>query len=338
MNHSKLPIPVLSEQVTHAAVGVIQHENGLVLLGERPVGKAWAGYWEFPGGKIEVDETAEQALKRELHEELGIKVKTLYPWLTRTYDYEAKYDANGKLESPAKTVKLHFYMVTEWQGEPFGMEKQTISWQNPEKLSVSPMLPANAPIMTGLSLPPMYAITNLIELGEEQFFECLKAALQNGLMMILVREKQLSPEELFSFAERVMEIAAPYEAKVFIHSDIELSQTLNAAGVHFSSLDLMGLQVKPEGMLCGASCHNALELSHAASLALDYVLLSPVESTRSHVDATPLGWDGFASLIVDYPLPVYALGGMDAEKLAKARSYGAHGIAMQRASWKVNEV
>ena len=279
-------------------------------------------------------ETAEQALKRELHEELGITVTTLYPWLTRTYDYEAKYDANGTLESPAKTVKLHFYVVTEWQGEPFGMEKQTISWQNPEKLSVSPMLPANAPIMTGLSLPPVYAITNLSELGEEHFFECLKAALQNGLMMILVREKELTAEELFSFAERVVEIAAPYEAKVFIHSDIELCKALNTAGVHFSSVDLMALQARPEGVLCGASCHNALELSHAASLALDYVLLSPVEKTQSHIDAIPLGWKGFASLIANYPLPVYAMGGMEVETLAKARTFGAHGIAMQRAIWK----
>lgn len=335
MNQSELVIPVLQQQVvTHAAVGVIQHENGLVLLGERPVGKAWAGYWEFPGGKIEPDETAEQALKRELQEELGIIVTTLYPWLTRTFDYEAKYDVAGKLESPAKTVKLHFFMVTEWEGEPFGMEKQTISWQNPEKLTVSPMLPANAPIMTGLSLSPIYAITNLSELGEAQFFLDLKAALERGLMMILVREKQLTPDELFAFAEQVMEIAAPYEVKVFIHSDIHLSQALNTAGVHFSALDLMALQAKPEGLLCGASCHNEQELSRAAALGLDYVLLSPVEKTQSHQDAAPLGWERFTHLIEDYPLPVYALGGMETATLAKARSCGAHGIAMQRAIWK----
>lgn len=333
MNHPQSS-PELNAHITHAVVGVIQHENGLVLLGERPAGKAWAGYWEFPGGKIEAGETAEQALKRELHEELGITATTLYPWLTRTYAYEAKYDGNGKLESPAKTVKLHFYVVTAWQGEPFGMEKQTISWQNPEKLTVSPMLPANAPIMTGLSLSPILAITNLSELGEAQFFESLKRALENGLMMILVREKQLAGEALFAFAEQVMEIAAPYEAKVFIHSDIQLAQTLTASGVHFSSTDLMALQAKPEGMLCGASCHSQVELDHAAKLALDYVLLSPVEKTQSHADAVPLGWEAFTGLIEDYPLPVYALGGMEMATLSKARASGAHGIAMQRAIWE----
>ena len=332
--HFSDSIPVLQTQITHAAVGVIQHENGLVLLGERPPGKAWSGYWEFPGGKIELNETAEQALTRELQEELGVNVIKLYPWLTRTYDYEAKFDSDGKLESSAKTVKLHFFIVTEWEGEPFGMEKQTISWQNPAKLSVTPMLPANAPILAALTLPNVYAITNLLEMGEALFFKGLKAALEKGLMMILIREKQLSAEELFLFSEQVMEIAEPYEVKVFIHTDLQLSETLNTAGVHLSSKDLMALQSKPEGRLSGASCHNVEELVHAANLGLDYVLLSPVEKTESHNDAVPLGWDCFAELIKDYPLPVYALGGMQPDTLDIARSYGAHGIAMQRAVWK----
>lgn len=98
-------------KITHAAVGVIQREDGWVLLAERPVGKPWAGYWEFPGGKVEEGETPQQALKRELQEELGIAVASLYPWLTRSFDYEAKYDATGQLDSPAKTVKLHFLLL-----------------------------------------------------------------------------------------------------------------------------------------------------------------------------------------------------------------------------------
>ena len=115
--------------ITHAAVGVIQHENGLVLLAQRPIGKPWAGYWEFPGGKIEANETPLHALTRELQEELGITVTLAYPWLTRTFDYEANHDSDGVLETPAKTVKLHFFIVTQWQGEPAGLECQALSWQ-----------------------------------------------------------------------------------------------------------------------------------------------------------------------------------------------------------------
>lgn len=319
--------------VTEAAVGIIRRDNGLVLLGERPKGKPWAGYWEFPGGKVEENETPAQALHRELQEELGITTKLYYPWLTRSFDYEAKYDASGVIESPAKTVRLHFFMVVAWEGVPQGLENQTISWQNPERISIGPMLPANAPILAWLGLPQIYAITNLNALGEPLFFECLKRALNNGLMMIQVREKQLSPEALMLFAEQVIEISAPYAAKVFINADFSLAQTLNAQGVHLSSKQLIQLQKKPLGLLCGASCHNHEELVHAAKLDLDYVMLSPVQATQSHLDATPLGWHVFNELIAGYSLPVFALGGLQVSDLTTARLHGAHGIAMQRGVW-----
>jgi 8-oxo-dGTP diphosphatase len=327
---------IAASVVTEAAVGVIQRDNGLVLLGQRPVGKPWAGYWEFPGGKIEAGETPAHALVRELQEELGITPTLYYPWITRSYDYEAKYNAEGALESPAKTVKLHFFIVVEWDGEPLGLEQQTLSWQNPEKNTVGPMLPANAPILAGLGLAPVYAISNLGELGEELFFERLSAALEGGLMMIQIREKQLSEQALKLFAERVIEVAGPYEAKVFINSDLSLAQTLNASGVHFSSRQLMTLQSKPQGLLCGASCHNEVELRQAASLGLDYVMLSPVQPTLSHQGAPTLGWNRFAEMIKGYSLPVFALGGMQSNDLAMARTKGAHGIALQRAIWAAN--
>ena len=325
-----------ASNITHAAVGVIQRDDGFVLLGERPVGKPWSGYWEFPGGKIEAGETPEHALKRELQEELGITVTSLYPWLTRSFAYEAKYDGAGQLEAPAKTVKLHFFIVTKWDGEPSGLENQAIRWQHPEHVNVSPMLPANAPILTALSLGQIYAITNLSELGEALFFARLKIALDHGLKMVQIREKQLSAPELIAFAKRVIEIASPYGAKVFVNSALSLSDfdlNLKPAGIHFTSRDLMRLRVKPEGLLCGASCHNAEELAQATALGLDYVMLSPVQATLSHVAAKPLGWDVFQDLIEGYSLPVYALGGLQASELHTARSHGAHGVAMQRGVW-----
>lgn len=320
-------------QVTEAAVGIIQLDNGMVLLGERPVGKPWEGYWEFPGGKVELNETPAQALKRELQEELGIIITRFYPWVMRTYDYEAKYDLAGKLVTPAKTVKLHFFIVVEWQGDPVGLEDQQLSWQNPEKLTVGPMLPANAPILTALSLSTTYAITNLKEMGETLFLERLRKALENGLMMIQVREPHLSMRDLMLFAEHVIALAKPFEAKVFINADALMAQQLNATGVHLSSSKLMQLKVKPEGLLVGASCHNAAELAHAEMLALDYVMLSPVKSTLSHPDTSPLGWGAFNQLICGFSLPVFALGGMLREDLDTAKLNGAHGIAMQRDIW-----
>ncbi len=321
-------------KVTHAAVGVIQREDGWVLLAERPVGKPWAGYWEFPGGKVEEGETPQQSLKRELQEELGIQVTSIYPWLTRSFDYAAKYDAAGQLDSPAKTVKLHFFIVTKWNGEPRGLENQQLVWQPSEKVEVSPMLPANAPIFAALSLPSTYAITNLSELGEDLFFERLQICLDNGLKMLQLREKQLSTQAFESFTERVIKLASPYGTKVLINSSHQSAlATLNVAGIHFSATDLMQLQTKPTEMLCGASCHNDKELAHAAALGLDYVMLSPVKATLSHPDEESIGWGKFADLIVDYALPVYALGGMQPADLHEAKSNGAHGIAMLRSAW-----
>jgi 8-oxo-dGTP diphosphatase len=96
----------------------------------------------------------------------------------------------------------------------------------------------------------------------------------------------------------------------------------------------MQLQAKPEGLLCAASCHTAEELAQAEKLGLDFVVMGPVLPTRSHPDALTLGWEGFAGLIQDYPLPVYALGGLQPRDLQTAWRAGAHGIAMQRALWE----
>src|SRR5215510_16045607 len=91
---------------------VITRPDGSFLLGQRPAGKVYAGYWEFPGGKVEPGESAPAALKRELHEELGIQVERAYPWLTRDYDYEHA------------AVRLRFYRVLDWSGTLHGRENQ----------------------------------------------------------------------------------------------------------------------------------------------------------------------------------------------------------------------
>ena len=322
-------------KITHAAVGIIQRHDGWVLLGQRPTGKPWSGYWEFPGGKVEDHESPAHALVRELQEELGVTPKHFYPWLVRTYDYPAKFNPDGSLNSVAKTVKLHFFLVTQWHGEPEGLEQQQLSWQNPKQLEVGPMLPANAPILSALNLPKIYAISNLQELGEEAFFKGLRHALEHGLKMVQVREKHLTAQALKAFAIKLSQVASAYDVKVFINSDVSLATEINATGVHFSSAQLMRLEAKPESLLCGAACHNLAELEKAAQLGLDYVTLSPVNQTLSHPDADALGWPKFSQWLSDYPIPVYALGGMQMDDLDIARRHGAHGIALQRAVWKV---
>ena len=327
-------------KVTHVAVAILQKQalhgktskyiSGDYLLASRPQGKPWAGWWEFPGGKIEANESAENALKRELKEELGIAATRIQPWLQRVYDYPQTHD------SPAKTVHLHFFFVTEWRGELHPHEGQEFAWQNPQEISVSPVLPANTPIMQALALPPIYAISNVQEMGENAFLLALEKQLKNGLKLIQLREHLCEPISM-RLPRQVISLVHEYGAKMLLNSDLALAKKLGADGVHFPSLALMKLTQKPENLpsnfLFAASCHNVEELAHAQQLGLDFVVLSPVKATKSHEGAETLGWQKITQLIENITIPVYALGGMTHDDLPQALSCGARGIAMQRAIW-----
>lgn len=304
------------------AAAVIQRPDGRFLLAERPEGKPWAGWWEFPGGKIETGETPLHALARELREELGIDVECAYPWLTRVYAY------------PHATVRLHFFRVTAWGGEPHGRENQRFDWQFPGRVMVAPLLPANGPILKSLELPPLYGITHAAAMGEEAFLAALDRALDNGLRLVQVRERSLPPDELARFAAQVAGRARPFGAKVLVNGDAGAARAAGADGIHLPARQLMELARRPDFPWCGASCHNREELARAAELELDYALLSPLRPTLSHPGAPALGWEGFAELAKDYPLPVYALGGLVPEDMETAWRRGAHGIGLLRGAWQ----
>lgn len=310
-----------AKKIVDVVAAVILQPDGRFLLARRPEGKPYAGYWEFPGGKVEAGESLPHALARELHEELGIEVERAWPWLVRHFDYEHA------------SVKLHFFRVAGWHGEPHGREGQLLAWQAPGAVGVAPLLPANGPILQALALPPILAISQIAELGEEVFMTRLQGALGRGLKLIQLREKALSPLQLESVARRVVTLAHAHGARVVLNGGVELAVKVGADGVHLTAAALMALDARPQVGLVGASCHSAAELERAAQLGLDFVQLSPVLPTKSHPGAATLGWDGFAALVRDCPLPVYALGGMGAAQLGVAREMGAHGIAMLRTAW-----
>ncbi|MBS4098468.1 MAG: Nudix family hydrolase [Sulfuricella sp.] len=302
---------------------VVHREDGEFLLAERPEGKVYAGYWEFPGGKVEPGETPRDALARELHEELGIEVEEASPWLTRVYTY------------PHATVRLDFFRVTRWHGEPHGKENQRLSWQYPDAVAVTPLLPANGPILRALGLPPLYAVSNAAELGTAVFLERLDAALAGGLKLLQVREKGMAPGELAAFSAEVVRRAHAHGARVLVNGDVAVARASGADGVHLPARQLMALEARPEVAWCAASTHNAAELQRAAQLGVDFAVLSPVNPTLSHPGAPLLGWDGFAALAAGMPFPIYALGGMRCADLPAALQAGAHGIAMMREAWGV---
>ena len=124
--------------VVDVAVGVLLQADGHFLLTSRPEGKVYAGYWEFPGGKLEVDESVEQALRRELQEELGITIGAAQVWKTQMVDY------------PHALVRLHFCKVWDWQGELQMREAQSHAWQL-LPVTVTPVLPGTIPVLAWLA-------------------------------------------------------------------------------------------------------------------------------------------------------------------------------------------
>jgi 8-oxo-dGTP diphosphatase len=124
--------------VVDVAVGVLLQANGLFLLTSRPEGKVYAGYWEFPGGKLEPGETVEQALRRELQEELGITIGAAQVWKTQMVDY------------PHALVRLHFCKVWDWRGDLQMREAQSHAWQT-LPVAVVPVLPGTLPVLACLA-------------------------------------------------------------------------------------------------------------------------------------------------------------------------------------------
>jgi 8-oxo-dGTP diphosphatase len=120
------------------AVGVLIDRDGRFLLTSRPDGKVYAGYWEFPGGKLEAGEGVEQALRRELHEELGIRIGPAQPWKIELMDYAHAL------------VRLHFCKVFDWHGEFVMREGQRMAWQQ-LPATVQPVLPGTIPVLQWLA-------------------------------------------------------------------------------------------------------------------------------------------------------------------------------------------
>ncbi len=299
---------------------VLTRPDGQVMLASRPADKIYAGYWEFPGGKVEASETLEHALHRELKEELGIAVTRATRWITRLFTY------------PHATVRLNFFRVWDWQGTPHPHEGQAFAWDEPAHHSVEPLLPANFPILKALQLPPVYGISYTRPLGREMFLQRLDAALEKGLRLIQIRDKDLTEVERLELAREVVKRAKPHQARVLVNGSLELARAAGADGVHLDSGALMKLHARPDIEWVGASCHNTEELAHAAELA-DFAMLSPVLPTASHPGEPTLGWDAFSQLAAQSPIPVYALGGVNWPDIETAQNHGAHGIAMLRGAW-----
>ncbi len=312
----------MSAPLLHVAAAIIVRPDGRVLLAQRPAGKAYAGYWEFPGGKLEPGESPRAALDRELAEELGLVVREAAPWLTQQFRY------------PHAHVLLHFFRVLAWDGEPVGHDGQAFLWQVPGKFDVHPLLPANTFVLRALLLPQVYGISMADELGETAFLARAEAALERGLRLVQLREKGWPVERQRALAGKLVALAKPRGAKVLLNGEPAMARAWGCDGVHFTSAALSVASSRPDDLICGASCHTRAEIERAGALGFDFAVLGPVLPTPTHAGMPVLGWNGFAAMAERTPLPVFALGGLTHAHLPAAIAHGAHGIALRRAAWQ----
>ncbi len=302
---------------TRVAVGVIKNSQGQVLIALRDDARHQGGLWEFSGGKIEANETAEHALKRELKEELGIDIVHATPLITIHHQY------------PDKAVQLQVFTVDHFTGEPHSAENQPIQWVKPSDLKNYDFPAANQAIIIAAQLPPYNAI---LDDSEPLLLAAnLQKLLANGLKLIQARLKTLSTEASHAFIKQAYPLCQQYGALLLINSAVKQADNL-ADGIHLTSHDLMAMQQRPAHVQwLAASCHNRKELQHAEQIGVDFVVLAPVLTTQTHPDTVPLGWSQFAELVNQCNLPVYALGGQTLADLTTAQQAGGQGIAAIRA-------
>jgi 8-oxo-dGTP diphosphatase len=315
--------------IVHVAAAVIVNENNEVCISLRHKDAHQGGLWEFPGGKIEQGESVEQALIREISEELNLTIERSRPLIMINHHYSDK------------SVCLHVSKVLAYKGRAQGLEGQLVKWVPVSQLSFYDFPAANLPVIKAVQLPEKYLITGSY-IDHPDFINKLESAISDGIRLVQLRLKS-------GFLEDIAQVQALVEmtSQICLRSDVQLmlnlpGEYLNVidlsqivfAGFHADSRTLMDLSSREDGLLFSASCHNEEELLKAEKLQADFVVLSPVQKTASHPEASAIGWTRFARMIENTSMPVFALGGLSEEDLERAWLSGAQGVAAISAFWK----
>ncbi len=309
------------------AVGVVKNTEGQVLISLRDEALHQGGLWEFPGGKLEPTETAERALARELKEELNIDVITAMPLITVKHQY------------PDLAVQLNVFLVEHFSGDAKSCEGQPFKWVDPAELAKHTFPAANQPIITAAQLPPYYAILDDKDADESLLLVNLQKILARGIKLIQARLKTTPLTTIEMFIEQAYPLCKQHGALLLMNSAVKNAEDFAVDGIHLTSRHLMSATRRPavprgtseQAYWVTASCHNLQELQQAQTIGVDFAVLAPVLTTKTHPETEPLGWDRFARLVSQVNLPVYALGGLSETGLNMARQAGGQGVAAIRA-------
>ncbi|MDX1454450.1 MAG: Nudix family hydrolase [Gammaproteobacteria bacterium] len=298
-----------------------------VLITQRPAGKAHAGQWEFPGGKIETGEPPLAALDRELREELGIAPASCRPLISLSHSY------------PEFDVELQFFLVTAWSGGLQAMEGQAMKWVSRARLHDEDILPADKPVLQALNLPTELLITPPCD-DEDSWLASLAISLAStsaASPLLQLRQPQLSPRDYEGLVRRLLDQHGVRPEHLILNGPPQLLDTFpEVAGIHLPAAEAARPSGRPvaEGKLLSIAVHDDTELDQAIRLDADLLLISPVKPTLSHPEMQAIGWKGFSGMARNAGRPSYALGGMTPADADVAWEYGGQGVAGIRGFWK----
>jgi 8-oxo-dGTP diphosphatase len=306
----------------HIVVGVVTCREK-ILLAKRPDEVFQGGLWELPGGKINYNEDPYTTLIRELNEEVGLVVQKARPLIRFNYDYSDQ------------SLLIDVWRVYDWEGQAYGRENQVIKWVSITELKEIPMPAANEVILNAIRLPSLYLICPALTGSIKNYLEIMETCLKAGVRLLQLRCGDETIETHPELIYQALDLCNYYDSKLLLNSAPKQASSYKVHGVHLSSSRLLQLEERPlnDNYYVAASCHNLNELNHACQIDVDFVVLSPVEQTKSHPDTEPLGWDNFSKLAENITVPIFALGGMQPQHITTAWNHGAQGLAIQNYIW-----
>lgn len=306
----------------HVAVAIIINDFNEVLVSLRPDHVHQGGFWEFPGGKLEKNESVFDALKREIAEELDILILQAKPYKIIRHDYSDK------------KVVLDVWLVSDFKGEARGAEGQQVKWLDIKDLKIDEFPIANRSIIQSLQLPDRYMITGEFK-DHADFLNRLENSLKKGIKLVQLRCKNCTAEEYLSLVNESILLCESYHSTLLLNSSVDVFKRSKAHGLHLTGKQLLRFESRPIGdaYVLSASCHTLNDIEKAKTIKADIILVSPVKETKSHPGVAGIGWELFSELISNNDIPVYALGGMRPDDLEEAKVAGAQGIAAISSLW-----
>jgi 8-oxo-dGTP diphosphatase len=318
-------------KLVHVAVGVIfdrdidcDTDSAKILIAKRADHQHQGGLWEFPGGKVEMGESTQFALQRELEEELGLQssIDDMRPLITIPFHY------------PDKSVLLDVWAVYNASAckEPKGKEGQPLVWVKQTELADYEFPAANKAIINALLLPKQIAISQDNTRPDIILSQVANTLKNHKNIWIQLRAPSLDQLQYTQLAMKLYGICHEADSKLIWNCPLDWYQVAFADGLHLSNGNFKATIVNeherliPANQWLSTACHNLPELEAAQGL-VDYVLVSPLYKTKTHSGASALTWSGFKVITDQARIPCYALGGLEISEFEHCIQSGGQGVA-----------